>query len=51
MYFFHDYDKILTSFKYPTKDCQVHAILDACHMLKLARTALEDLNNIISTTA
>ena len=40
------YDNIKVSFPHPTRDQQVYAILDPCHMVKLARNALGDLGNL-----
>lgn len=31
-----------TNFKHPTRDVNVHVILDACRMLKLARNAMAE---------
>ena len=45
--FSHDQGKIVTIFKYPSRDYQIYAILDVCHMLKLAWNALRDLKHII----
>lgn len=38
----NNYESIVNSFKHPTQDYNVYVILDACHMLKLARNALAD---------
>lgn len=38
----NNYESIVNSFKHPTRDYNVYVILDACHMLKLARNALAD---------
>lgn len=38
-----DFNKMKVSFKHPSRDYQVYATPDACHMLKLARNALGDL--------
>lgn len=49
------YNSFITKFKHPTEDYFIYAILDPCHMLKLARNALAELgsfrdeeNNIIN---
>ena len=39
------YDSIITKFKHPTRDYYVYVILDACHMLKLARNALGSIQS------
>lgn len=39
--FLANYDDMVTSFKHPTTGEEVFVILDPCHMLKLARNALE----------
>ena len=44
--FGHTYDTILTKFKHPETGEDVFVILDACHMLKLARNALAFLGTI-----
>lgn len=41
------YDSMITKFKHPNQEYYVYAILDPCHMLKLARNALADLKCII----
>ena len=38
------YDTMKTTFKHPTEQYDVSAILDPCHMLKLARNSLADLS-------
>ena len=48
--FMPDYDKIKVSFPHPTRDYDVYAILDACHMVKLARNALGDLGVLKNAT-
>lgn len=37
-----NYESIINNFKHPTRDYNVYVILDACHMLKLARNAFAD---------
>ena len=37
------YEHMITKFKHPTENYFVYAILDPCHMLKLARNALAHL--------
>ncbi|CAB4006611.1 THAP domain-containing 9 [Paramuricea clavata] len=37
------YDSMVTKFKHPTENYYVYAILDSCHMLKLARNPLAHL--------
>ena len=37
-----NYDKMVVSFKHPTRPYNVYSILDACHMVKLARNTLGD---------
>ena len=44
--FGHTYDTILTKFKHPVTGEDVFVILDACHMLKLARNALAFLGTV-----
>ena len=41
-----NYDNIKVSFPHPTRNHQVYAILDPCHMVKLARNTLGDLGNL-----
>lgn len=36
--------EMTTSFKHPTKDCQIHCILDPPHMLKLSRNVFAETN-------
>ena len=43
--FASNYDNKKVSFPHPTRDQQVYAILGPCHMVKLARSTLEDLGN------
>ena len=40
------YDKTIVKFKHPTRDYDVYATLDACHMLKNACNCLGDLGAI-----
>ena len=40
-----DYNNIKVSFPHPTRDHQVYAILDTCHMVKFARNTLGDLGS------
>ena len=40
------YDNIKVSFPHPTRNHQVYAILDPCHMVKLARNTLGDLGTL-----
>ena len=40
------YDNIKASFPHPKGDHQVYAILDPCHMVKLAKNTLGDLGNL-----
>ncbi|KYN16817.1 THAP domain-containing protein 9, partial [Trachymyrmex cornetzi] len=35
-------EKMKTYFKHPRKTCNIYAILDTCHMIKLARNAFAD---------
>lgn len=42
------YDNIINFFQHPTNKYKVRVILDACHMLKLARNALSDYKAFIS---
>ena len=44
--FVPNYDNIKVSFPHPTRNRQVYAILDPCHMVKLARNTLGDLGNL-----
>ena len=46
--FGQSYDSIVTKFQHPSTGDDVFAILDACHMLKLARNALAFLGTICS---
>ena len=39
------YDSMITKFKHPSRDYYVYVILDACHMLKLARNALGSIQS------
>jgi hypothetical protein len=41
------YESMITKFKHPTQNYFVYAILDPCHMLKLARNALAHLGSIV----
>ena len=41
------FETMITKFKHPTEDYYVFAILDPCHMLKLARNALAHLDSFI----
>ena len=41
-----NYDNIKVSLPHPTRDHQVYAILDPCHMVKLERDTLGDLGNL-----
>ena len=41
-------ESIISHFKHPSFDCNVHAILDPCHMMKLVRNTLAD-KKVIST--
>ena len=45
--FVANYDDMVTSFKHPTTGEEVFAILDPCHMLKLARNALEAYGSFV----
>ena len=45
--FVTNYDDMVTSFKHPTTGEEVFAILDPCHMLKLARNALEAYGSFV----
>ena len=45
--FVANYDDMVTSFKHPTTSEEVFAILDPCHMLKLARNALEAYGSFV----
>ena len=47
--FGYTYDTILTKFKHPVTGEDVFVILDACHMLKLARNALAFLGTFSSS--
>jgi hypothetical protein len=47
--FGYTYDTILTEFKHPVTGKDVFVILDACHMLKLARNALAFLGTFSSS--
>ena len=47
--FTSSYDSMITKFKHPSQDYFVYAILDPCHMLKLARNALADLKSFIDS--
>lgn len=38
----HNYQNIVNYFKYPTENYNIYVLLDACHMLKLARNSLAD---------
>jgi len=48
MQFWQDYKSIQSKFRHPTQSHDVFAILDPCHMLKLARNSLVDLGCILS---
>ena len=41
------FDSMLTKFKHPTENYYVYAVLDPCHMLKLARNALGLLTSFV----
>jgi len=41
-----NYDNIKVSLPHPTRDRQVYAILDLCHIVKFARNTLGDLGNL-----
>ena len=41
------YNTIITKFKHPTQKYYIYAILDPCHMLKLARNALHHLKSFV----
>ena len=41
------FETMITKFKHPTEDYYVFAILDPCHMLKLARNAQAHLDSFI----
>ena len=43
------YETMTTKFKHPTQDYFVYAILDRCHMPKLARNALAHLGSIVDS--
>ena len=43
------YDSFITKFRYPSKEYFVYAILDPCHMLKLSRNALAELNPFVNS--
>ena len=43
------YDSMITKFKHPSRDYYVYVILDACHMLKLARNALGNIQTVYDT--
>ena len=45
--FIANYDEMVTSFKHPITREEVFVILDPCHMLKLARNALEAYNSFV----
>ena len=45
--FVANYDDMVTSFKHPTTGEEVFAILDPCHMLKLARNVLEAYGSFV----
>ena len=45
--FVANYDDMVTSFKHPTTGEEVFAIVDPCHMLKLARNALEAYGSFV----
>ena len=47
--FIANYDDMVTSFKHPTTGEDVYAILDPCHMLKLARNALEAYGSFVDS--
>ena len=47
--FTSSYQTMTTKFKHPTQDYFVYAILDPCHMLKLARNALAHLGSIVDS--
>ena len=42
------YEKMIVSFKHPSRSYNVYGILDACHMVKLARNALGDYGEFYS---
>ena len=48
-HFGHTYDSISTAFKHPVTGEDVFVVLDACHMLKLARNALAFLGTICTS--
>ena len=48
--FGQDYNSINSKFRHPTQNHDVFAILDPCHMLKLARNSLADIGCILSPT-
>ena len=41
------FDSMVTKFKHPTENYYVYAVLDPCHMLKLARNALASLTSFV----
>lgn len=49
--FGNSYENIQSKFKHPSADYYVHAILDACHMLKLARNAFAKYQIFLSRMA
>ena len=48
--FGQDYNSINFKFRHPTQNHDFFAILDPCHMLKLARNSLADIGCILSPT-
>ena len=42
-------ENLKVSFKHPTRDYEVFATPDACHMLKLARNALGELGTFLDS--
>ena len=43
------YESMVTKFKHPTENYYIYAILDPCHMLKLARNALAHIGSIVDS--
>ena len=43
------YNSFVTKFKHPSEEYFVHAIFDPCHMLKLARNALAEINSFVDS--
>ena len=43
-----NYDKMVVNFKHPTRPCNVYSILDAYHIVKLARNTFDDYGKFYS---